>query len=90
MLAGVLGGCGGESWGSQEFSSAPSARKAIFAGGPGAPDKVRIVSVLDAGANMWAGSWMLRSSQLPCRQMKCCCPSRPGERMPWCLVCCSP
>lgn len=35
VLAGVLGGCGGESRGRLEFSSAQSARKAIFAGAPG-------------------------------------------------------
>lgn len=34
-LAGVLGGYGGESRGRLEFSSAQSARKAIFAGAPG-------------------------------------------------------
>lgn len=89
MLAGVFGGCGRGSWGRQEFSSAPSAGKVIFAGAPGAPDKVRIVSVLDAGANMWAGSWILRSSQLPCRRMKWC-PPPPGERMSQCRVCHSP
>lgn len=46
-------------------SSDPPASKAIFAGAPGTPDKVGIVSVLDAGANARAGGQTLRSSRLP-------------------------
>lgn len=41
-LSDVLGGCGGQS---QEFSSAPSARKVSFAGPPG------VVFVLGAGGS---------------------------------------
>lgn len=57
FLEGVGGGAGKEG----SFPSPPQGRRAFFAGAPGAPDKVRVVSVLDAGVNMWAGSWVLKS-----------------------------
>lgn len=53
-------------------------------------DKVWIVPVLDAGANTWADSWILRSSQRPGRRMKGCFPPCPGERMSWRRVSHSP
>lgn len=69
-LAGVLGGCGGEEQGKTGVFLCPVRQQSYFCRSSWAPDKVWIVPVLDAGANTWADSWILRSSQCPSKRVK--------------------
>lgn len=67
----------------------PVRQESYFCRSSRAPDKVWIVPVLDAGANTWADSWILKSSQCPSKRVKGYFTPCPGERMSWHRVCCS-